>query len=79
LHKNIGQYKNASFIWAQEEPKNQGAHDFASVRINNYLEQSHGGKRIKYAGRQISASTATGYGKNHVAELASLLKDAFTL
>jgi len=38
---------------------------------------SHKHTEIKYGGRNISASTATGYGKHHVAELAQLLKDSF--
>ena len=46
--------------------------------MRNLLKSmGHKHSEIKYGGRQISASTATGYGKHHVAELAQLLKDTF--
>jgi 2-oxoglutarate dehydrogenase complex dehydrogenase (E1) component-like enzyme len=34
-------------------------------------------QEIKYVGRAISASTATGYGKTHKAELTAFLAQAF--
>ena len=37
---------------------------------------NHKSKEVTYAGREISASTATGYGAQHKAELTALLADA---
>lgn len=78
IEQETSSYKNARFMWVQEEPKNQGPFDFVRVRLNNWLEK-RGGKQvyIDYSGRSISASTATGYGKQHNAELAQLLEGAF--
>ena len=63
-------YSNASVVWAQEEPKNQGAWSFMEPRIRNL--QRHIGNTNQdptFVGRNISPSTATGYGKQHNAEL----------
>jgi 2-oxoglutarate dehydrogenase complex dehydrogenase (E1) component-like enzyme len=38
--------------------------------------QNHKNKEVTYVGRAISASTATGYGKFHKAELDSFLEAA---
>ena len=57
-------------MWVQEEPKNQGAWTFVEPRFRNLLvKMGHKSNEIDYAGRPISASTATGYGKSHTAEL----------
>lgn len=58
--------RNAEIVWAQEEQKNAGCWSFFEPRIRGIL-QKIGQKNIEvgYAGRPISASTATGYGKHH--------------
>ena len=61
-------------VWAQEEPKNNGAWSF----VENLLEESlsdagFGNLRPVYAGRKASASPATGLAKRHVAEQAALI------
>ena len=61
-------------VWAQEEPKNNGAWSF----VENLLEESlsdagFGHLRPVYAGRAASASPATGLAKRHVAEQAALI------
>ena len=59
-------YKNADVMWTQEEPKNQGAYGFAEVRLRNLMKSmNYKNIDVKYSGRPISASTATGYGKHH--------------
>jgi len=65
-------------VWAQEEQKNAGCWNFFEPRlrgVNKMINQKN--IEIDYAGRPISASTATGYGKHHKAELDALLHDAF--
>ncbi len=64
-------------VWAQEEPKNNGAWFF----VDPLIEQCLGAagvkpKRARYAGRAASASPATGLAKRHAAEQAALIADA---
>ena len=73
----IQRYPNAEIGWTQEEPRNQGPWSFVEPRMRNLLTSIDRRARINYAGRPISASTATGYTKHHVTELADLLKSTF--
>ena len=60
-------------VWCQEEPKNMGAWLFVAPRIMEVLAK---GQSLKYAGRQASASPATGQKKIHDAEQEKLVTDA---
>ena len=79
LEKRLAVMRELSeLVWAQEEPKNNGAWSF----VENLLEESlsdagFGHLRPIYAGRSASASPATGLAKRHVAEQAALI--AFAL
>ena len=78
LQEQLDRYKNAEVMWTQEEHKNQGAWSFVEPRLRNLLR--HMGKKkweISYSGREISASTATGYTKHHNEELDKLIKSTF--
>jgi 2-oxoglutarate dehydrogenase E1 component len=69
--------KLEELVWAQEEPKNNGAWHFAEDELEECLtEAGHQGKRARYAGRAASASPATGLAKRHAAEQAALIADA---
>jgi 2-oxoglutarate dehydrogenase complex dehydrogenase (E1) component-like enzyme len=47
---------------------------FVEPRIRNHLAKlNHKSTAATFSGRVISASTATGYGKTHAAELAAML------
>jgi 2-oxoglutarate dehydrogenase E1 component len=64
-------------VWAQEEPRNNGAWDFVEHRLERCLnEAGFTGMRPRYAGRAPSASPATGLAKRHAAEQATLIADA---
>jgi 2-oxoglutarate dehydrogenase E1 component len=64
-------------VWAQEEPKNNGAWSFAEPYLEECLAEAKiGPLRARYAGRNASASTATGLAKRHQAEQAALVADA---
>ena len=77
VEPDLARYKNAKVQWVQEEPKNQGAWFFVEPRVRNLLaEMGHKTTTVEYAGRAISPSTATGYGKQHAAELAAYLDAA---
>jgi 2-oxoglutarate dehydrogenase E1 component len=69
--------KLEELVWAQEEPKNNGAWHFVEDELEDCLtEGGHKGKRARYAGRAASASPATGLAKRHAAEQAALIADA---
>ena len=78
IEKELDKYKNAQITWCQEENKNNGAFFFAEPRFRSQLK-SKGRKDtdIEYAGREINASPATGFGSIHKEQLAKLLEKAF--
>ncbi len=64
-------------VWAQEEPRNNGAWFFVEPLIEDCLSAAGAGvSRARYAGRKASASPATGLMKRHQAEQAALVADA---
>ena len=64
-------------VWAQEEPKNQGAWMFARAYLEECLEEAGvGPDRAVYAGREPSASPATGLAKRHAEQQEKLVADA---
>ncbi len=64
-------------IWAQEEPKNNGAWLFVEDLLEQCLaDAGFAGLRPQYAGRDASASPATGLAKRHAAEQAALIAAA---
>lgn len=80
LAKELSQYKNAEFIWCQEEPKNQGGWTFVNPLLEDTLtEAGHKGKRFAYVGRAAAAAPATGYAKRHAEEQAALVGEALTV
>ncbi len=76
----LKRYKNAEFLWCQEEPKNMGAWN----TVRNYIERTLEiinikDINVKYVGRKASSSTATGNANKHLAQqkeiLEKILKD----
>ena len=75
-------YPNAkTIVWAQEEPLNAGAWSFMQPRIETLLNNTkwHDRKHVMYAGRNPSASVATGLKASHMKEEQDLLADAFSV
>ncbi|MCH8616204.1 2-oxoglutarate dehydrogenase E1 component [Sphingomonas sp. SM33] len=69
--------KLESVVWAQEEPRNNGAWFFVEPLIEQCLtDAGFRGLRAQYAGRDNSASPATGLAKRHAAEQANLIAAA---
>ena len=68
--------KNATLRWVSEEHRNFGAYSYIKPRMNIILKELDF-QKIDYAGRDISATTATGSIKQHRAEIEQLLKDSF--
>jgi 2-oxoglutarate dehydrogenase E1 component len=80
LKENLDKYKNAkTIVWCQEEPLNAGAWSFVQPRIETLLNETehHNRRHVMYAGRDPSASVATGLKASHVKEEQQLLDDAF--
>ena len=69
--------KLQDLIWAQEEPKNNGAWMFVEDLLETCLADA-GFKEMRpqYAGRDPAASPATGLAKRHAAEQAALIAAA---
>lgn len=69
--------KLETLVWAQEEPRNNGAWFFVEPLIEQCLtEAGFNGMRPQFAGRDASASPATGLAKRHAAEQAALIAAA---
>jgi len=67
-------YANAKLVWCQEEPENMGAARWIAPQLEAVF-----GRKVAYAGRPAAASPAVGMLAKHRTQLASFLKDAFTL
>lgn len=73
----LSRYPNATEImWAQEEPKNQGAWYQIVHRIQSVAKDN---QKVIFAGRPASASPAVGYLSKHAAQLKQLVDDALEL
>jgi 2-oxoglutarate dehydrogenase E1 component len=69
--------KLQDLIWAQEEPKNDGAWFFVHDLLETCLaDAGFKDMRPQYAGRDAGASPATGLAKRHAAEQAALIAAA---
>jgi len=69
--------KLQQLVWAQEEPRNNGAWTFVEPYLETCLaEAGFAQLRPQYAGRDPGASPATGLAKRHSAEQAALIAAA---
>jgi 2-oxoglutarate dehydrogenase E1 component len=77
LVQELGRFKNAQFMWCQEEPRNMGAYSFLEPYLEWVLDQI-GSKSRKpiYAGRPAAAATAVGQMSKHLAQLKAFLNEA---
>jgi len=74
LDELLKPYINArTLIWCQEEPKNQGAWDFAKPRLPAMLEKKW---YLHYVGRQSSSAPAAGSAKLHAIQQNELVERA---
>ena len=78
LVKRMARMKNLeTVVWAQEEPKNNGAWFFVEPLIEECLKEAGTGPvRAAYAGRPASAATATGLARKHMAQQKALVAEA---
>ena len=79
LSTEISRFKQAEFIWCQEEPRNQGAWSHIEPELEDLFKTiGTTATRPRYAGRLASASPATGLASRHKYEQQTLINDALT-
>jgi 2-oxoglutarate dehydrogenase E1 component len=80
VKEHADKYPNAETVWCQEEPLNMGAWAHVAPRIRTSLRETahHANKEVQYAGRDASASVATGNKKVHLAEEQAFLAQALS-
>lgn len=69
VNKILAKYKNAEYIWLQEEPENMGYWSF--------VQRAYKTHNLKLISRRASASPATGYAKVHAQEQEEIINKAF--
>ncbi len=71
-HKQLAElqkkYKNAEWIWVQEEPRNMGAAGYLYMNQENFSVS-------RYITRPASAASATGFTKSHAKQQKELIVD----
>ncbi|OEJ94434.1 multifunctional oxoglutarate decarboxylase/oxoglutarate dehydrogenase thiamine pyrophosphate-binding subunit/dihydrolipoyllysine-residue succinyltransferase subunit [Streptomyces thermolilacinus] len=83
LQAEIAKYAGAEkYIWAQEEPANQGAWPFIALNLIDHLDLAVGadipqGERLRRISRPHSSSPAVGSAKRHQAEQIQLVNEVF--
>jgi 2-oxoglutarate dehydrogenase E1 component len=76
LQEVLGRFPaGAELVWAQEEPRNMGAWRFVRENVLDGVLDT-GGRALRYAGREASASPAPGSLKVHQVEQEALLREA---
>ena len=79
LTAEIAKYEHVStVVWAQEEPRNQGAW-FYMISRRHLPKCLFPHQVLRYAGRDYSASPATGHHHVHVEQQAAVISDALDL
>ncbi|OEV28758.1 alpha-ketoglutarate decarboxylase, partial [Streptomyces nanshensis] len=86
IQTEMARFSNAEkYIWAQEEPANQGAWPFIALNLVDHLDLIIGSEpvpnadRLRRVSRPSSSSPAVGSGKRHAEEQAQLLKEVFEI
>ncbi|MEU1126491.1 multifunctional oxoglutarate decarboxylase/oxoglutarate dehydrogenase thiamine pyrophosphate-binding subunit/dihydrolipoyllysine-residue succinyltransferase subunit, partial [Streptomyces sp. NPDC005899] len=83
IQAEIAKYPNAEkYLWAQEEPANQGAWPFIALNLIDHLDLAVGadvphGERLRRISRPHGSSPAVGSAKRHQAEQTQLVTEVF--
>jgi 2-oxoglutarate dehydrogenase E1 component len=77
LVTELARFKQAEFVWCQEEPRNMGGWHFVEHYLEWVLNQIEAKtRRPRYATRPASAATAVGQMSKHLSQLKQLLDEA---
>lgn len=84
LQEELSRYgEDVQFIWAQEEPANQGAWPFIAMNLVDHLDVVIGrkasGGRLRRVARTASSAPAVGSAKRHAAEQQALIEEVYGL
>ncbi|MEV6314774.1 multifunctional oxoglutarate decarboxylase/oxoglutarate dehydrogenase thiamine pyrophosphate-binding subunit/dihydrolipoyllysine-residue succinyltransferase subunit [Streptomyces sp. NPDC051776] len=85
LQAEVAKFRSAEkFVWAQEEPANQGAWPFIAINLIDYLDLAVGAdvphkERLRRVSRPHSSSPAVGSAKRHQAEQQALVGEVFDI
>ncbi|MFE7492760.1 multifunctional oxoglutarate decarboxylase/oxoglutarate dehydrogenase thiamine pyrophosphate-binding subunit/dihydrolipoyllysine-residue succinyltransferase subunit, partial [Kitasatospora sp. NPDC057541] len=84
LQEELARYgDDVQFVWAQEEPANQGAWPFIAMNLVDHLQvvigRSANGARLRRVARPASSAPAVGSAKRHGAEQQALIEEVFSL
>ncbi|WP_225795031.1 multifunctional oxoglutarate decarboxylase/oxoglutarate dehydrogenase thiamine pyrophosphate-binding subunit/dihydrolipoyllysine-residue succinyltransferase subunit [Streptomyces aculeolatus] len=86
IQAELARYSGAAtFVWAQEEPANQGAWPFIALNLVDHLDLIIGSgpvpnaDRLRRVSRPSSSSPAVGSAKRHQSEHAQLMAEVFDL
>ncbi|MFF2651313.1 multifunctional oxoglutarate decarboxylase/oxoglutarate dehydrogenase thiamine pyrophosphate-binding subunit/dihydrolipoyllysine-residue succinyltransferase subunit, partial [Streptomyces sp. NPDC058045] len=83
LQAEIAKYPGAEkYLWAQDEPANQGPWPFIALNLIDHLDLAVGadvphGERLRRISRPHSSSPAVGSAKRHQAEQQQLVREVF--
>ncbi|MFD5796395.1 multifunctional oxoglutarate decarboxylase/oxoglutarate dehydrogenase thiamine pyrophosphate-binding subunit/dihydrolipoyllysine-residue succinyltransferase subunit [Streptomyces diastatochromogenes] len=83
LQAEVNKYPNVEkYLWAQEEPANQGAWPFIALNLIDHLDLAVGadipaGERLRRISRPHGSSPAVGSAKRHQAEQEQLVREVF--
>ncbi|MFJ9178315.1 multifunctional oxoglutarate decarboxylase/oxoglutarate dehydrogenase thiamine pyrophosphate-binding subunit/dihydrolipoyllysine-residue succinyltransferase subunit [Streptomyces sp. NPDC102360] len=83
LQAEIAKFPNAEkYLWAQEEPANQGAWPFIALNLIDHLDLAvgadiPGAERLRRISRPHGSSPAVGSAKRHQAEQEQLVREVF--
>ncbi|QHD65280.1 2-oxoglutarate dehydrogenase E1 component [Neorickettsia findlayensis] len=67
-------YRDAEFVWCQEEPKNMGGWSF----MFQVFEERYS-KKLRYIGRDYYPVPSEGFMDNHIVNQAAIVREAITL
>jgi 2-oxoglutarate dehydrogenase E1 component len=79
MAEEAAKHPNATLLWVQDEPANQGPWPFVALRTaEQFGGEGFGGRTLRRVSRRATASPATGNHHLHEEEEKALLMEAFT-
>jgi len=74
VQAELDRFPGAELVWVQDEPANQGPWTFLSDHLS---EEALGGRELRLVSRPAAASPATGLGRVHKEQQATLIEQSF--